>query len=200
MKKGKKLNNLGFSLIELIVVILIIAIIGGVAVIAFSSVFNTKTNAAAKNIQDALKQTRIDALGLENSEVAESGVGPAAGVRTNVYAKFYIKDGKIVVDVCSDKSGTESVLDTNIIGTDSFKLDFCNASGSNIASISSASSSTRVYLYFKKSTGGISRLYYTQTGSSGKTTGCEMIKVTGPSGETFNIILVALTGRCYIDY
>ena len=196
MKKGRILNDAGFSLIELIVAILIMAIIGGAAIRALNAVLSTKTDAAAKTVQDSLKQTRIAALGKENAEVELSD---SDGIRTNIYAKFYISDGSIYVDVCSDKSGAEVVLDSSTIGSDKYTVDFCYSSGSSIATLDSSTSNMTVYIYFKKSTGGVSRLYYTRSGTSGKTNGCEMIKVTSPSGETVDIILVTITGRSYID-
>ena len=196
MKKGRILNDAGFSLIELIVAILIMAIVGGAAIGAFNAVLSTKTNAAAKTVQDSLKQTRIAALGKENAEVETSTLG---GTQTNIYAKFYISDGSIYVDVCSDKSGEEVVLNNSTIGSDKYTVDFCNSSGSSIAKLDSSTSDMTVYIYFKKSTGGVSRLYYTRPGTSGKTNGCEMIKVISPSGETVDIILVTITGRSYID-
>ncbi len=197
--KGKRLNDAGFSLIELIVAILIMAIIGGATIGAFNAVLSTKTNAAAKTVQDSLKQARIAAIGRENAEIPESGVSAGAGVRTNIYAKFYIADGTIYVDVCSDKGTSEVVLNTSTIGSDKYTVDFCDDSGSSLAKLDEANSSTKVYIYFKKSTGGVSRLYYTRPTSSGKTNGCEMIKVISPSGETVNIILVTVTGRSYVD-
>jgi prepilin-type N-terminal cleavage/methylation domain-containing protein len=196
MKKGRILNDAGFSLIELIVAILIMAIVGGAAIGAFNAVLSTKTNAAAKTVQDSLKQTRIAAMGKENTEVESSDLG---GIRTNIYAKFYISNGSLYVDVCSDKSGAEVVLNNSTIGSDKYTVDFCNASGSSIATLGSSTSDMTVYVYFKKSTGGVSRLYYTRPGTSGKTNGCEMIKVISPSGETVDIILVTITGRSYID-
>ena len=196
MKKGRILNDAGFSLIELIVAILIMAIVGGAAIGAFNAVLSTKTNAAAKTVQDSLKQTRIAAMGKENTEVESSDLG---GIRTNIYAKFYISNGSLYVDVCSDKSGAEVVLNNSTIGSDKYTVDFCNESGSSIATLGSSTSDMTVYVYFKKSTGGVSRLYYTRPGTSGKTNGCEMIKVISPSGETVDIILVTITGRSYID-
>ncbi len=196
MKKGRILNDAGFSLIELIVAILIMAIVGGAAIGAFNAVLSTKTNAAAKTVQDSLKQTRIAAIGKENAEVETSALG---GTRTNIYAKFYISDGTLYVDVCSDKSGAEVVFNSSTIGSDKYTVSFCDSSGSSIATLGSSTSDMTVYVYFKKSTGGVSRLYYTRPGTSGKTNGCEMVKVTSPSGETVDIILVTITGRSYID-
>ncbi len=202
--KGKRLNDAGFSLIELIVAILIMAIIGGATIGAFNAVLSTKTNAAAKTVQDSLKQARIAAIGRKNADVAEPGASAvdytsAAGFKTNIYAKFYIADGNICVDVCTDKSGSEVVLNSSTIGSDKYAVDFCNNNGSSIAKLDAANSSMKVYIYFKKSTGGVSRLYYTRPGSSGKTNGCEMIKVISPADETVDVILVTITGRSYVD-
>ncbi len=204
--KGKRLNDAGFSLIELIVAVLIMAIIGGATIGAFNAVLSTKTNAAAKTVQDSLKQARVAALGRENADVPEAGASAvdytsAAGFRTNIYAKFYIENGNICVDVCSDKneSGTEVVLNSSTIGSKNYTVDFCNDNGASIAKLDETTSDMKVYIYFKKSTGGVSRLYYTRPGSSGKTNGCEMIKVISPADETVDIILVTLTGRSYVD-
>jgi len=193
-------DNRGFSLVELIVVILIMAIISGTAVLALGSIFSTKTKAAAQSVQDALKQARIDAITRDNDLVPLAPAETAAsGYATNIYVKFYTSNSEIVADVCSNKSGTEVVLNSKVIASDKYTLQFCNKSGNLLVSNLEVGSAT-VYIYFKKSTGGVSRLSYSVGVTSGKMSGCDMIKVKSPSGETMDIILVSLTGRSYIDY
>lgn len=58
----KKLNNSGFSLIELIVAVLIMAIIAGGATAAISSVTDMDADRAAKRIAAAFKVARTKAL------------------------------------------------------------------------------------------------------------------------------------------
>lgn len=203
MKKGIRLNHKGFSLIELIVAILIMAIIGGVTIVAFNAVFSTKTNTAAKTIQDALKQTRIEALGRDNDDQPEPGetvvdYSSSTGFSTNIYTEFYIKDSYIFADACTNKNGSGFALNTSTIGSDNFKLDFCDMDGNVITSLSSSNATNVVRIFFKKSTGGVSRISYTKP-TGGKTKSCDCIKVYGPTGEEVDVILVALTGRSYID-
>lgn len=196
MKKIRK-DNRGFSLIELIVVILIMAIISGAAVIALGSIFSTKTKAAAQSVQDALKQARVDAITRDNDIVPLDSGETAAdnGFATNVYVKFYISNSELFADVCTDKSGSEVVLNSKVVASDKYNLQFCNKSGNLIDSDASVGSTT-VKVYFKKTTGGVSRVAVDDVCYAN----CDMIKVKSPSGETLDVIMVSLTGRSYIDY
>ena len=51
-------NNKGFSLIELIVAVLIVAILSGGALAAFNSVRNERSESAGKVLASVLKQAR----------------------------------------------------------------------------------------------------------------------------------------------
>ncbi len=196
MEKMRK-NNRGFSLIELIVAVLIMAIISGGAFVALGSIFSTKTKAAAVVVQDALKQARIDAISLDNDIVAlVSGETAANGYATNIYVKFHVDNSQLLADVCSNKSGSEYVLNTKVIASDKFSLQFCKKDGTLVDEGATVGSAT-AYVYFKKATGGVSRL---TIDGVGKYSSCDMIKVVSPSGEVVDVILVSLTGRSYVDY
>lgn len=192
-------DNKGFSLIELIVAVTILAIISAASIMAFGGIFSTKVTAVAKSIQDALKQARIDALGLEN--IDDSGTT----YRTTIYAKFYCNNGYNYVDVCSLKPGdttaTEKVLHSTKLSNDSYNLEFWVDDGvSTDPKVSiTEGSSKEVKLYFKKSTGGIRGIDFTGA-TPPDNAGINYIKVIGPGNDnTEKVYVVKVTGRCYID-
>ena len=206
----KKGNNKGFSLIELIIAITIIAIISGVAIMAFGGIFSTKVTAAAKSIQDALKQTRIDALGMENNNIytATDESGNVTYQKTAVYAKFYCNSNGVYVDVCTKKndSDTEKIIHSNKISNAEYDLEFWNEGDDNPVLKITKGSSYGTKLYFKKSTGGVAGFEVvkdinTSTENVESTAnGINYLKVVGPgSDNTETIYIVKITGRCYID-
>lgn len=191
MEKGK-INNKGFSLIELIVAVIIIAIISGGSIMAFGSVFSNKVTAACEAVQDGLKQARVDALGLENKNITAN--------KTGVYAKFYHKDSAIYVDVCVKNSDaeTEAVLHTRKVCDDSHSLEFYHKYDDTVAIKTINDSYTDSYgvrIYFKKSTGGVAGA---ELSSSVTKDRIDCIKVVGPSGEKKDVIIVKITGRSYL--
>ena len=214
MRKKQLVNNKGFSLIELIVAVLIMAIIAGSAIVAFSSIFGTQVKGAAKTVQDALKQTRTDALGLENKTDTSEPNPASNGYETDVFAKFYVKDNELYVDVCtgsvdwtSQTDSSAKVLYSNKISSDSMKLEVytVGSAESKIDTIGKDENNI-AYLFFKKSTGGMSRLrikHYNNTGAasaSATTAGGVGLKLkVVSSADSQDVIVVNLTGRSYLD-
>ena len=196
MKNRLVKNNSGFSLIELIVAILIIAIISGGAIMAFSSIFSSQADAAAKNVVNALKQTRAFALGKENKDVI--------GGSTGVYAKFYYSGSTLNVDVCQDTdSGTDILYNQQISGVP-FKIKFISVAGGTESEVLTMGDTDIVKMYFKKSTGGVASVgKYNSAGTlqGSLQTGVNKLAVCRASNEDncTNLVLVALTGRCYVD-
>lgn len=196
MKNRLVKNNSGFSLIELIVAVLIIAIISGGAIMAFSSVFSSQADAAAKNVVNALKQTRAFALGKENKDVT--------GGSTGVYAKFYYSGSTLNIDVCQDTDGGTEVLHNQTVSGVPFKVKFIKVAGGSESEVLTMGDNDIVKMYFKKSTGGVASVgKYNAAGTlvGSLQTGVNKLAVCRKSNEDncTNLVLVALTGRCYVD-
>ncbi len=195
--KKRSLNNFGFSLIELIVAVLIIAIISGSAIVMFGFLFGKETEAAAAGVSDVMKQARAEALGRENNDLANGC--------TNVYARFYKKNSQIYADICADYStDAESVIttiSTQKICKDQFKIGFYNTSGATPSSVGTVGND-EVFVYFKKSTGGTAKVKVKKSsGGIDLYDNIQLLKISdGSDGTDYkDLILVALTGRCYVD-
>lgn len=192
--KNKLLKDTGgFSLVELIVVVLIMAIISGGAIIAFNSIFSNQASAAGKSVVSALKQTRAYALGKENKSYSEG--------RTDVYAEFRYSGSSLILDVCRKESATDvSILHSQTISSEEFKVKFYKVSGSTETEVLSMGDSDKVKIYFKKSTGGVS-VCEKNNAEGGLVTGVNKIRIYRASntGNYQDLVLVDLTGRCYLD-
>ena len=196
MKNRLGKDNSGFSLIELIVAVLIIAIISGGAIMAFNSIFSSQSDAAAKNVVNVLKQTRAFALGKENKDVT--------GGATEVYAKFYYSGDTLNVDVCKDNGVNTEILHNQSISGVPFKVKFIKVSGASETEVLTMGDTDVVKMYFKKSTGGVASVgKYNSAGAlqGSLQTGINKLKVCRASNEDMykDLVLVELTGRCYVD-
>ena len=194
MKNRLVKNDSGFSLIELIVALLIIAIISGGAIIAFNSIFSTQADAAAKSLVSILKETRAQALGMENKDVT--------GGSTQVYAKLYYQGDTLNVDVCKDDD--TNVLHNQRISSVPFKVKFIKVAGGSETEAITMGDTDVVKMYFKKSTGGVAAVgKYNSAGVLQGTlqTGINKLSVCRASNEDnkTDLVLVELTGRCYVD-
>ncbi len=198
--KNKSLlkSNKGFSLVEMIVAVLIMAIVAGAAIVAFSSVFSTEVKAAANKVADALKQTRTSAMALENKTIALGAFS-----RTNVYAKFYNQDDTLYIDVCTDIDGSEKTLYSSKIGGGIKAQFFVVGDDGTVDTAPKADTDTdSVKIYFKKSTGGVAGLFKSGTGGSEDLINkIKMIKISSSSNSSIykDMVLVGITGRTYID-
>ena len=196
MKNRLGKDNSGFSLIELIVAVLIIAIISGGAIMAFNSIFSSQADAAAKNVVNVLKQTRAFALVKENKDIT--------GGATEVYAKFYYSGNTLNVDVCKDNGSSTEVLHNQQISGVPFKVKFLKVSGGSETEVLTMGDTDIVRMYFKKSTGGVASVgKYNASGTliGSLQTGINKLTVYRASNEDNkkSLVLVELTGRCFVD-
>ncbi len=200
MKNSLYRNNKGFSLLEMVVAVLIMAIMAGAAIVAFNSVYNAQTSAASRVIADGMKQTRTKALGLVNTTNANNV--------SNVYAKFYKSGSSYFIDVCSNYGGSETVFSSEKICSDRLNIRFCNVSGATVTDLVTVGDGTGtepiVRVYFRKETGGISLIVKTDNYGNFSDSDAVLannIRVINPNNtsEYRDIIMVDITGRCYVD-
>ena len=199
-------NNKGFSLIELVVAVLILAILSGGAIAAFGTVRNARSESAAKVLASVLKQTRQKAMGLDNKTHATTSTEEADKkyLKTDVYTEIYFKDGNYYADLVYQSGGTTTVLISEKLGNDALTITFKDSSDStNKTTVGDGSgpASPKVVIYFKKNTGGISRIdTYPEMNNTAKLklNKLDEILVEG-SGEDRNIIMVHPTGRCFYE-
>lgn len=190
-------NNKGFSLLELIVAVLIVAILSGGALAAFNSVRNARSESAGKVLASVLKQARQKAMALENNTAADSS--------TAIYVDIYLDGGTYMADLVWNKSGSISKLVSEKLGNDALSIIFReNSSGTYVTTsdrrVGDGTLGTKkVRLYFKKNTGGISKIE--MIGTPGETLAnspWNEIVVKG-SGDDRSIIIVKETGRCFYE-
>lgn len=183
-----KNSNSGFSLVELIVVVLILGVLAGGASLAFSIVYNSDAEKAAKDITTMMARAREKAISLDE----ELG---------NHYIAFYIKKDNnrdyyayiYKADKTKLNSNDWEVIDQQKLGN--YKLDIYVA-GKNAtnkrklinSSVDSETGISEILYTFKRSTGGI---------DIGKD--YVDIIIENSSSNAFRDIVVPETGRCYFD-
>lgn len=176
MIRRRKLQNTGFSLVELIVVILILGILATGTTVAVSVIYNANVKSAARNLTAMLEKTRQEAI------------NRASG---SVWLKLYMDSNKdYYASVIYNNGGTESELAKQKLGNSSLEISVKEESGNTTRVINPANAGalipevSELLFHFKKSTGGIVETYTD-------------ITITG--SETKNIVLIRETGRCLIE-
>lgn len=198
-----QLNNSGFSLVELIVVVLIMGILAGGATMAISTVSNADAQRAARNLSSMLTQARQLAM-----STADSSNDSAAAKK--VYAEIYFSDGYYYVDICSsitDGTGTTvTVEETKRLGN--YHLDITynesRGTGDNTLLYDQATSfGKRLRIGFDKGSGGIDRVGLVNADGSGTETALntenKLTDIYCVGSRTEHIILVKETGKNYLD-
>lgn len=128
MKKLLKFENKGFSLVELIIVVAIVAVLGGVALTGMSLLTSRPVDECAKKLQVALEGSRSTTMG------KYSGYLEFTADSNGVYVKEYINGVANGDKVKIGKSGvTVSAATTSgsvTFGATPYKVEFDRADGS----------------------------------------------------------------------
>lgn len=208
MNTKRKLNNKGFSLVELIVAVLIMGIVSGAAVVSFSTIYNARVDSASSMVTNIMKQARQKALSLKND-----------GAETELYARFYADDDDLYGEIVwvqhlmeDDESGnkvpktkSETLVNEKICNTN-IDMIFRNhdaAKGVSVKVGEYAKNEANIYVYFKKQTGGISKILTRQDNADptliSQSIDADEIYLKGDTKDS-TIVVVAATGRSYVYY
>lgn len=127
MEKRVKIDNKGLTLVEILIVVAILAILGGVALTGMSLLTSRPVDECAKKIQIALEGSRNTTMG------KYSGYVEFTADSNGVYVEKYINgssDGKIRIGQ-SGVSVTATTPSVNVtFGASPFKVEFDRADGS----------------------------------------------------------------------
>ncbi len=189
--KSKQVNNKGFSLVELIVTILIVAIISGGAVVSIGVVYNANTDRAAKRLVTALSEVREQAM---------------AGEEEYTFFLRLYKDGEnVMADICKDdRSGAAyTVLETKEIGNKQVTIGagLKDADDASFNTLVASGDFSELYFAFGKRRGELTNTGYMKDDGTVATTAGEDnmfldIMVWGNTDK--KVIIVPATGRSYI--
>ena len=175
MEKAFKRNkNAGYTLVELIVVIMIIAILASGTVVGFSAYYNSQVDSAAQKLVLALTKTRQESINRNEGSV-----------RMELYQD---SDGDHYAKIVFNNGSSDRILEEYKICGSLIKLSVINLADeityiSNTASIDPAvHTEQQIDFYFKKSTGGLIEDY-------------KDIILEG--SETIDIIIIRETGRSF---
>lgn len=208
MTRSRTQLNKGFTLVEVIVVVLIIAILATGTVMSFSIVLNANANKAASYLVSTLERARQKAIALEEDSARQA---------TEVFVKLYknTSDNYYYADICqltTDKLTSSSTLETlasQRLGN--YRIDLylgekpASPSADTVTldteDLLDVSATGYVKLLFNKSTGGITIEQHASLSDGGlSSAGVDInsyvdIYVRNKSAE--RILMVRDTGRCY---
>lgn len=143
-KKAKK-NNKGFSLVELIVVIAIMAVLVGV--LAPTLIGNIEKSRESKDLQnlDSIRQAVVTAMSDENvysstvpttaSVTVAAGANGANLAFNGTYGSLSTEFGTIITSdtKMTSKSGTSGTLEIHVLSTGAVEVGVYSAGGSTVS-------------------------------------------------------------------
>lgn len=207
-------NNKGFSLVELIVTIMIMAIISGGAITSVSVIYNASTERAAETLCSMMKLARQKAIALGDdtgSEKITVFLTISQDAENDYYANIYslVQGAPSATLLKSEKLGNShisisvgnigekniafadfTIPEKNDEGADYSDGDLCDLMNVTTSNATKNHMLTAKYT-FRKTTGGL-----VEAGTSQSAHQYCDIYING--SELQHIIVVRETGRCYI--
>ena len=180
----KKSRNQGFSLVELIVVIAIMAIVTAGAVAGISAMTGAKLNSCSSNLIAGLEQTKVNALSKSAAELTLTCDADGNYVMSKTgEADQTIGDNKIIITY-QYKDSTGADINKTVSASDSLIISYRRGSGAFLPIIDSVDEADHSYIYVVDGAG--MEMY------------CETITLTRGS-RTKIIHLVKDTGKSYLE-
>lgn len=106
-------NHKGFSLVELIVVIAVMAILGTVSVLSFATLTGRQVTSCASEIESYISQTKMQALSRAGAELRIFVKSDGVYVNMSVEGRD-VKVGKSGIQVRYTSNGTEVTLSDSV--------------------------------------------------------------------------------------
>jgi len=171
-------NNKGFTLIELVIVVAIIAISLTFVSGSLSSIFSLDNKKCIRNIDASLSICRVNAISREG----------------NIYMKIVQKTDGIYCEFYENGS----LASSEKVGKPKVPLTIVPSSGSDME----LTQTNALYLSFHRDTGGFMTMsgakHLEDSSVTIENDYCEKISAKG-SQETISVVLVAPTGKHYVE-
>lgn len=187
MRTGRKSNNQGFSLVELVIVMAIMAIVVTTVGLSISLVSGRKVKKCADEIVSTIERTRVLSLGKDQGQVEFilSQDDASGDYHVRIYQGSNASDGPIL-----DRVVGKDPIEVKVRFSDGTEEVLGNISGNSPHAIH-ASGEKGLRLIFNRASGAFEK--GTNVAGDVKTY-CDKIVVTG-NGRTIEITTVGPTGK-----
>lgn len=172
-KRRKKQNNAGFSLVEMIVVVLIMGVLSATVVVGFSFIRSMDASSAGEALLSALNRTKLQTTASASGETIQLKITQEG----NQYYGTILKEKEE-----EDGSTSVTVVDKMEIGGTGISITAEEADGDR----TSIDTSTPCIITYQKSNGAFA-------------SSCEYIKLEVTGSKTKTVRLVKETGRSYME-
>lgn len=187
MRTGRKNNNQGFSLVEMVIVIAIMAIVVTTVGLSISVVSGRKVKKCADEIVSTIERTRVLSLGKDQGQV-EFILSQDAS--ENYHVRIY-QGSNAADEPILDRTVGKNPIEIKVIFSDGTETVLGNITGNTPHAIH-ASTENGLRLIFNRASGAFEK--GTNAVGGDVKTYCEKVVVTG-NGITIEITTVGPTGK-----
>ena len=172
-------NNRGFSLIELLVVVMLLSLLVGLLVPALNPLFATEARQGAYQINSLLAKAKVYAMGRSDE----------------VYIRIYVQDNRVYGDhLIVGKDGEKTVLSTEQLATKRSNVYITPPVGTSPYGL--LGDTDEVYISFQRATGALRVFGKTMAPpTTPYATGDTAIISTAAGDKVYEVVIIATTGK-----